>query len=107
MHGLPFLTGECLLTRAEVNREPALWLFAALGPRRFAELQRRFGGRRIWIAKYSGGLPCPHCPRRDRHLRLLRLRGASAARLARRFRLTPKHVYAVLKKGRRSDSCPK
>ena len=73
-----------------------MWLCAVLGPKLVKEYQRKFGGQKIWIPKKGTALPCRYCPHRERHLRLLRRRGWSAQRLARRFDLTVKRVYELL-----------
>lgn len=95
---------SCLLRRVPPEADPRLWLYVSLGPRRFRTFQRKFGGRRVLIPKYPITSPCHYCPYRTRHMKILRKKGLSPSRIARRFGLSTKHVYALLKE--RDSSLP-
>lgn len=92
-----FKPKNCLLRRLPEDADPRVWLYAVLGPRRFCAFQKKFGGRRILVPKYRRPLPCGYCPQRTRCLKILRSKGLRPAQIGRRFGITMKHVYALLK----------
>lgn len=95
-----FLSKDCLLGQNEVNLDPILWLYMKLGPKGFREFQRRFAGSKVWVPKYSCRQPCRYCPLRDVHIHLLRRQGSGVSGIAKRFDLTVKRIYEILKNSR-------
>lgn len=71
-------------------------LLRLLGTERFRRLQREFGGKRLWIPKLGGRLPCQVCRIRDRCIVAWRSQGHSAANIAGHLKISPKTVYRVL-----------
>lgn len=89
--------GDCPLNRLPVKSNPNLWLWFALGPKTFRHFQKQFGGRYVWIAKHGALYPCRYCPYRSAHIRILRKKGIPARQLSKRFHISSKHAYSLIK----------
>lgn len=88
---------DCLGLPLMAETAPCLWLWVVLGGRAFSEFQKKFGGRKMWIPKYKNIFPCACCPYRCLHIQMLHAQGKSVRWLAKRFGLSAKHLYALLK----------
>jgi Mor family transcriptional regulator len=72
-------------------------LLKVLGPRHLAALQDALGGKRVWIPKPGVAIRCLVCNHRDRCIRKMRREGQPVEQIARRFGISPKTVYRVLR----------
>ena len=62
------------------------------GEKLFKEIQKIFGGKRIWIPKTGHSFSCKYCEDRNTHILKLYRRGASIKWLAKKFDLSNKRV---------------
>jgi hypothetical protein len=76
----------------------AAWLFKFLGPAKFAALQQRFGGRRLWVPKAGTRASCLTCLDRDACILEWRASGRRVDEIGRYLGVSPKTVYRVLER---------
>jgi hypothetical protein len=76
-------------------------LLRVLGPAKFKDLQKAFGGRRVWVPKGGTRLSCMTCKERDVCIREWRRQGKPVDTISKHLGVSPKTVYRVLERDAR------